>query len=1169
MILKNVELPIQKFANEDSAVTPIIFTDKQRELFRRLDEFYKIVNNSKAYLSSAVLRGGFVAMSPVSRQINPDWLSQSAHSFRDIIYPFNTKNGKIAKDGESVLQKDKAFEKYGSVGKTNSDIGIYFGFFSNLAHHNFDDAIASNLVQINTEYREGCKNCNGFSPFVFEKIVKDFENLLFDILCRQVDVHKEIDGIIMNFDKIEEILSLNDDARRYFFAKANSQWLDWLWQNGFLNAIKQKSTDSTKYSYTLPELDYLIQMAAVEPQKVTDIILNVDMSKDNFNPEVVDRFLWICSGMSAVQIAQLVDKIKNEEWVKLMAPFSRWGFEYEKMFKELVKEKEYDGLLKLAEAVLTVRNQAERDQNSNFSDNPFYINSLDQTEVFDHLASVDDKHAEQAFSLLLNILSSSLKTTKKSESEYFDFKENFYLFDVDFFTVDLSVKNHLSIRENIHDLAAVITRLAKRLFDNKCENAEELHDLYIKNLLNIQSFYRFRLYIWSFCPDSFKSELKKAFFDVFINGDKYYELYCPEYCRALKNCFRVLNEEEKRIYVKQIFEYFGKNRVEKKEERIYKSDGWEILSSIFDNLIADEKNKAKEIFGNELDYKFEPVAGYGPITGGMVRPQAPIALPELNKMEIVKIVEKLCAEWSPKKLYEKDKERDFLNPLNGEGMANMLIQDIASRPMTYLANYNLFFQREVLDQHYTYAFIHGFEEVIRKDDFKNDLDLEKLLDLFDVIKNSAQVPFISERKRDEFGSAWLVDWGNVHNEIATILKILLSERSEKPLINFSNNRERVLSLIEYLLKNSDPNPESEKIENGSDPYSHAINSVRGRAFESLSLFAYLDGKKYPKEVNNKIDNSTKQIYEQVLEKENTYALMFMFGRYLPTFYYRDKNWVRGLLGKIFPIESEKHDLFIASLEGYLSADLYDELFKELSDVVYKRAIDLTDVQYTKRKYFREIDGGLATHLALAYVHYDNFDFDSSVFKRFWQTSNIKRHEEFISFIGRHLISRDDPDNFMIANSIDKEKIKKKLEDLWVWILNNSVKGEDVVFANFSFWVSEKQMLFTDLKWLANHLQKSFEKSGGDMKWEHGIIEKLSDFALVSPEETLKIIELYLMFQITTGPGHYTYFSYGDNGTKALKILYQNPVTKSGVEKLINDLLIKGSNRFWDFKKVLE
>ncbi len=99
MILKNVELPIQKFANEDSAVTPIIFTDKQRELFRRLDEFYKIVN------------------------------TQSAHSFRDIIYPFYTKNGKIVKDGELTLRKDQAFEKYGSVGKTNSDIGTYFGFF--------------------------------------------------------------------------------------------------------------------------------------------------------------------------------------------------------------------------------------------------------------------------------------------------------------------------------------------------------------------------------------------------------------------------------------------------------------------------------------------------------------------------------------------------------------------------------------------------------------------------------------------------------------------------------------------------------------------------------------------------------------------------------------------------------------------------------------------------------------------------------------------------------------------------------------------------------------------------------------------------------------------------------------------------------------------------------
>ena len=30
----------------------------------------------------------------------------------------------------------------------------------------------------------------------------------------------------------------NLDARRYFFHKADERWLEWLWRNGFLDAIK-------------------------------------------------------------------------------------------------------------------------------------------------------------------------------------------------------------------------------------------------------------------------------------------------------------------------------------------------------------------------------------------------------------------------------------------------------------------------------------------------------------------------------------------------------------------------------------------------------------------------------------------------------------------------------------------------------------------------------------------------------------------------------------------------------------------------------------------------------------------------------------------------------------------------------------------------------------------
>jgi len=990
----------------------------------------------------------------------------------------------------------------------------------------------------------------------------------------QIELHKKIDKITQVepneslVDFVRELFIANDDthrdARRYFFTKADERWLDWLWQNGLLDAIKQKSGDQTKYNYSLPELQYLIGLAEIKPEIVAQIMLSANMSVLNFNPEVIDAFLNICAKLPAIQIAKLTGMIKCNEWVKLMSKFSKWDFEYEEIVKRLAHAKEYDALLEIAEAVLSVKGMDEVDSDS-FSYNPFYLNHLERTEIFDKLSELEGEYAKRAFELLLNVLRVVMVKPGRSESKYFSANDHYFLYDVDFFTIDSNVRSHSSIRENIQDLATALAKLARKLFEGK--NPDELLCKKIEDLPKTQSFYHFRLFIWSLCSDVYKEQLKNAFRDIFAEEEKYYELYCPEYCHALKKSFSILDESEQNKYIDEVFAYFGKAREDKREEKMYKSDGWEILSSIFEYLDDSKKSIAEKTFGQPLDRDFKPTTGYGPVEGGMVRPKAPIALPDLNKMDIKLIVENLRGIWSPKSLYDQDKERDFLNPLNASGMGDILRQDIAKRPSDYLGKADLFFQRGELDQHYTYSFLRAFEEIIHAEGYDNTLDLEKLLDLFIVIQKSGEkLPFSNDRDKNDFGNTWLVDWGGVHDQIAEILKKLLSERNSKIFINFNSDRAHLLSLIEYLLSNSDPDVKSENIENGDDPYGHAINSVRGRALEALSLFVYLDGKKYSKSDVVKIDEKVKQIYEWVLDREQTRAVMFLFGHYFATFFYRDQEWTKKIAKKIFSDLPEKRDLFLAATEGYMSANLYEELFEEMGDV-YRRLIGTLSENYTKRRYFKDLDEGLATHLALAYIHFDGFDFENLLFKDFWSSPGQKRREHFISFIGRYLLARDDQSAFVVAHKINPDTIREKLIKLWDWILDNTSTTENGIFASFGFWIGEKQVVFTDLKLLTEYLRKSLEKSGGDMDWEHGVIKRLSEFADTAPEETLKILDLYLTYQATPG-ARYGYFMYG-NGIDALKILYGNPKTKTGVVELVDKLLVLGSSRFWDLKKVIE
>ena len=57
----------------------------------------------------------------------------------------------------------------------------------------------------------------------------------------QIELHNKIDKLIkigpktVTVDLVSELISVNDDAKRWFFAVADNQWLSWLWENGFLN----------------------------------------------------------------------------------------------------------------------------------------------------------------------------------------------------------------------------------------------------------------------------------------------------------------------------------------------------------------------------------------------------------------------------------------------------------------------------------------------------------------------------------------------------------------------------------------------------------------------------------------------------------------------------------------------------------------------------------------------------------------------------------------------------------------------------------------------------------------------------------------------------------------------------------------------------------------------
>ncbi len=992
----------------------------------------------------------------------------------------------------------------------------------------------------------------------------------------QIALHSQINTLIeagptsATFAILTALIETNPDARHYFYAKADERWIDWLWENDFLDPIKEKGENSTQYRYKTPELEYLVRVTEKVPAKVVDIMLAVPVSKERFNPEVADRFLWICNILPADQLARIIPKIHSEGWVSLMSSFNHSGFEYEKMLSHLSGAKDYRSLLVLAEAILTVRepSEIEKIEHSYSTESPFYLKDISYTKIFEYLVNVDEIHRENSLSIATKALRNVvLSGGKDQEGTVFKVEDIFHLYDVDFFDLQLGDKEPISSRDDVRMLAAAVKTLAVSLIGRKCDDAtaRELYANYFESLPDSRSMWRLQLYVLSLCPAVFKDLIKEAFLRIFEFEQPWDLILGAEYEHALQVAFNVLDDADKRSYISKILDLFGNYGADDYEKQRYKRAGHDILSSIYAELTPDERAEAERGFGKELNPNYKPEPSVGPMQAGSVAPRAPITSEEFGSRSIADIAKKLRTDWTPENLHTQNKDNDFFHPINAEGLSDLLRADILKRFQEYIDEATSFFARDnILDQHYTYSFLRGIQEALR--DKKVDTattNWDGLIALCIAIEKSGESkPFDHDvRERDIFDGS-LSGWTAVHSSIADVLQELMKENQGRTIIDFPKYRDNIFEVICYLFSYPDPLHSDETPERG-DPFGMAINSVRGRTFQALTLFVYQDGKRIAKEEKSKLFRDTKELYETILRHEKTLALMFMFGHYLPSFYFRDKEWIRSLLPQIFPTDLEKKDLYLAAWEGYVTANLFKECLEDpLIQDLYARAIALKPEEYTQRKYFRDLDEGLSTHLALAFMYFPEFNLDSLLYKAFWEDDNTSRHAGFISFIGRSFVSGSDKRTNPAMQ--DATRIKEKIMNFWDWALKHC--NDPGALKEFGFWTNTEKSIF-DVPWLAEHVRKTLEKTDGAIDWDYGLNHSLPAFAKEAPEDTIKILRLYLLRGADEQTSRWIYVD--QQLTNVFKTLYQNPATRDETYKLINDLLPIASGRFWGLKEVLD
>lgn len=976
-------------------------------------------------------------------------------------------------------------------------------------------------------------------------------------------------------ERLQELIHVNLGARRYFYTKADEGWLDWLWQHGFLDVIKEKTEGD--YEYTPPELTYLVRMAEKCPAKVVDIMLDVPLSTDPFdmlNQDVMYSFLRICSTLPADQLARVVDKICHERWVPLIGVESNQSYhlDYEKMFQTLAAAEEYKSVIVLAKAVLAVRTREEMKQviRYHYSDNPFYFDKLSHTKVFDCLVQVDTAYEEQALAL-----------TTKVMTKVFEIFGFFPLPAVNFCTLELGQDHILLSKNNVKELTATFKVLATRLIKQKCAKEAEFKDVrriyeaYIDVLPNGREMWRLRLYICSLCPQIFQAELKDAFFRLFETERSDYLAYF-EYLHALREGFSVLSADDKHDFVKRIIEKFS----QQPKDREY---GSRILSRILSYL--DEKPALKEQVekaGFILDPTYEPQLAIGEVEGGWVVARGPLTQEEFAQLPIADIAKNLCNAWSPAQLRVQNTSDDFLHPLNAEGVGNLLKKDMRARLQEYVAHAAHFFDRERLDPHYTYAYLWGIlETILQHRALALTVDWDRVIALCSAIKEAGETdPFERETREPDWFDTWLANWDAVHSAMSDLLQALLTEKDGQVLVDFGKHRNQIFSIIQYLLSHPEPSPTDEHIETTKhkrkshgdadyrviNPFDMAISTVRGKAFEAFVWFVKQDGKRFNPEDQVTISDDVKALYEDILRRENTRALMFLFGHYLPRFYAQDREWIRQLLPRIFPKYPSKRYLYTAAWEGYLTNPLYIDMFYDPAiQPLYQRGLALTDDNYPPQQgHFREPDEGIAKHLVIAFMYDQEFGLDHPLFIAFWEKDNPKRHAHFVDFLGNQFIFMSRASEHLAR----RPERKKWLRDFWDWLLDKHENPE--TFRQFSHWIDLEKEIF-EPAWLAERIRKTLEKTNGifDNDWGHKLnnTETNVQLAQAAPQDTLEIARLHLLEGEVRNDKSY-WSLHGDEWYDAFKVLYNNLETRAETAVLINALVQEGGRPFWHLAKII-
>ena len=950
----------------------------------------------------------------------------------------------------------------------------------------------------------------------------------------QVEINMEINKLLQGGVRhIEEMLALitasdtsRTASRYHFFAKADGEWARPLSEKGFFSFEKKGIRDSN--GYLLPEFMYMRRVAEQSPKEVAKIILSQKISEKS-DVDLVNELIFICHKLPAEQIALLSEKIVTEKWLDIIfldeRRYSLYIIPIGQMMKKLREAGYFNKMFAL------FRNAV----NASYINDDLHINMSYFEYILDPVFNDLDKGDLYRYSdFLINTFLENIKTSKD------DFKGFSFW----------SKSSGLSFKQNI------LRRLSNLLVDCLKKNDNASIKKICANLLNSSTMnnpllFRFSFFVFSMHKSLFAEEIRKMFLHLCENKnmDSFLEssrAATVDFEFMIKECFGVLSPKEREKCVEVLLDVHHKIQDTNKEQAEEMQE--RIMSHIFSvikkhyglNNKQEERVKSK---GFKLIDDFEIWDQY-PISDVKVRrvenrPPANPFFESFDTAPITEIVEKLKNEYNPKNIKEKIDITNKVGTERGyEGVGELLKGDIHNRIDEYIKHSTEFLDRDSIHPYYAYSFLEGVKIFLHKKESD-----QKSIDFSGILNCCHYIIALEEKKAVKGGDSWHDsdhwNWSNVYNVAVEIFKMSIRFCDSD---FFKKERESIFMTIKNALSCGRRTTQEDLVES----VGWVINAY-AEAFDALTVFMH-------RESPDKISDDIKSECEKLLKDRKGASVWYRFGHYLKFFYVKDKSWVSGMLSDIFP--KNQRDLYVAAWMGYLAQpDMNKEMFQD--ENIQKLYRDNVEIKEDK-KYGFDPEERLSQHIALAYLYFSNFDFNHSLFIKFFSDASINARGNLINFIGDYFVRDKDFDQKIRKE--DKKNIIEKINNLWDYLIEN----EDAkVLIKIGSWMDLSNNIFTKED-IIEKIYKTFKKTNGQIAESYFLDNVLFTLSSEYVERVFEIMKMYLKEKNTLS------YYLDDNFLEIFKIFKEsNKINKKELEQFVGYLLQKNPNHFFRLNELYE